>query len=984
MNSSRLSVHFRMNMFVSVAAHAVVLAILGLTVDRAMADVFTWSPQCPSPTWFGVCEGEICDVGNSTPLSLNNWGRSGCGDVAFPGVGDDVVIDDGMVSLVDTAVGMVSIGANGVVDQPIGTMFEFTAFTNGGELTLRDNLTILPSPGDYPDIFNSGLIRCIGDVAIGDLTHSGHIDVEQGSLALTGNLDVNGGTMQVAAGTTASFFGTTRFTGDLVAEVAGAFQFQDPNSTLTTAMTVLAPGGTFDFRGNGLEMTGGVIQVQPGSTLVNKATSTMHNTEDGGGLLGPFINEGLFIDDSFRNSPALRSDFDNRGEYRIVQGTIDGDITRNSGQMRKVSPSTVMFDSELDLQAGELRVEEGSLVVTGGVAATNASTVNVSPGASLEVRPNSLAGQLNVGNDGSFSVLGVSVTVPPEGFTMNASGNGAVVGVSFFGGQPPNEGIANGVGSTWVKDGTSPTSMSLVNFLNAGTFNHNGGNVLFTPFSNPGEFRNTGVYNMHATASNLTLSDMNNEGVFTKLGDLNGSMFRLINSGLANIDEGPFEVTQGLFGTAAGFIDVKPGASVFVGDANPSTGGIVKVGGVINGFVATGGQFLLPLGHPVQSDAGGVEFNVGGEGVRWESIAGSSIFSSLGPLTNGPDGRITFSIDAHGAFPPTATFMVPIRNHGIMTNEDRLVYNVATAGLLENTGEFILSGDRSSCTGIGATTRVFNSGRFICRTTGDSLVGLLRNTGRFVVETGNPVVFRSQLVGGQFEVAEGAEVTFVESHPAEQSLDLEVVGGTLGGGGTINGAIVNDNGVITPGSPIGELTVNGYLGNMPGTTAGFEIELAGPPESGNFDRVTVNGEFGFIAGGGLQDWGALRVVIRDGFVPQPGMTYEILNVSLSSAEGRFDNVVLVNFPPGLTIEQSSTLNTHSITIVAGDGQQLLGDMNCDRRVDTDDITGFVTALIDRDAYAFEIPICDAGRADMNADDALNGADIPAFIEALVP
>ena len=40
MNTSRLSVHFRMNMFVSVAAHAVVLAILGLTVDRAMADVF--------------------------------------------------------------------------------------------------------------------------------------------------------------------------------------------------------------------------------------------------------------------------------------------------------------------------------------------------------------------------------------------------------------------------------------------------------------------------------------------------------------------------------------------------------------------------------------------------------------------------------------------------------------------------------------------------------------------------------------------------------------------------------------------------------------------------------------------------------------------------------------------------------------------------------------------------------------------------------
>jgi len=973
MNSSRPPI------FNMVRPCALIMTILFAGATTGFAEVFIWSPQCPNPTWFGVCDGEICDVDNNTPLSLNNWGRSGCGSVAFPGVDDDVEINDGSVSLVDTAVGTLSIGIDGVVDQPIGTQFGFTQFNNGGQLLLRDNLNISPTTGDYPDISNSGLIRCIGDVAIGDLTHTGHIDVEQGSFTLTGDLSVNGGTVQVASDTTASFFASTRFTGDFVAEVAGSFQFQDPNTTFPTAMTIQAPGGSFDFRGNGLELKGGLIAIPEPLTLVNKPTSTMRNTEDGGVLLGQFINEGLFIDDSFRNSPAQRSDFENRGEYRIVQGMIDGDLTRNRGLMRKVSPSSVTLNSDLDLPEGELRIEEGTLVVNGGLSALDAATTSISPGASLEVFPSSLSGRLNIDNEGVLSFAPFTTMIGSGGFTLNATGNGA--SVSFFQvvGVNATTYVENAPSSKWIQLPNTSVRF-LTDVFNRGEFIQSGGSMQVGFGTPPSQrFLNTGIYRMEATDSEPELLNIDNAGSLIKSGDLVGRVTWLNNSGLLTVEEGAFEVTREIVGTESGFIDVRPNTTFLLGNTTPNEPGSVRSKGTINGFVAPGGQFLVQAGQPILLDFEKLTLNIGGEGIIWELSGGGVLYAGFATsIENGESGKITIVGSTVGTFPPNAIIRSTFINHGLIVNTGRIAYVTSGIARLENRGEFVLSGEDSV---LSVTTT--NFGRLICRTTGLTGLSSIQNMGRVLVETGNPSFFGAQLISGQFEVAEGAEVTFVNSHPSDPTLDLEVVGGTLGGGGTINGAIVNDNGVITPGSPIGELTVNGYLGNMPGTTAGFEIELAGPPESGNFDRVTINGEFGIFGGGGLQNWGALRVVISDGFVPQPGMTYEILNVSLSSAEGRFNNVVLVNFPPGLTIEQSSTLTTHSITIVEGDAPGRMGDMNCDRRVDTDDIIGFATALTDSDAYAFEIPICDANRADMNQDGSLNGADIPLFMQLLL-
>lgn len=61
-----------------------------------------------------------------------------------------------------------------------------------------------------------------------------------------------------------------------------------------------------------------------------------------------------------------------------------------------------------------------------------------------------------------------------------------------------------------------------------------------------------------------------------------------------------------------------------------------------------------------------------------------------------------------------------------------------------------------------------------------------------------------------------------------------------------------------------------------------------------------------------------------------------------------------------------------------------GDLNCDCAVDIADVGPFVLALIDPAAYAAEYPNCPIARADANADTQLDGRDVQAFVELLLP
>ena len=67
---------------------------------------------------------------------------------------------------------------------------------------------------------------------------------------------------------------------------------------------------------------------------------------------------------------------------------------------------------------------------------------------------------------------------------------------------------------------------------------------------------------------------------------------------------------------------------------------------------------------------------------------------------------------------------------------------------------------------------------------------------------------------------------------------------------------------------------------------------------------------------------------------------------------------------------------------------LLGDLNCDGDVNTDDIGHFVQALVDWDGYVADhdgdpYPSCDPWLANMNEDGAVDGLDIQPFVDKLL-
>lgn len=60
------------------------------------------------------------------------------------------------------------------------------------------------------------------------------------------------------------------------------------------------------------------------------------------------------------------------------------------------------------------------------------------------------------------------------------------------------------------------------------------------------------------------------------------------------------------------------------------------------------------------------------------------------------------------------------------------------------------------------------------------------------------------------------------------------------------------------------------------------------------------------------------------------------------------------------------------------GTHVPGDLNCDARIDIDDIDAFVKALVGPDAYAQLYPDCDATLGDLNGDGRVNFDDIDPF------
>lgn len=136
-----------------------------------------------------------------------------------------------------------------------------------------------------------------------------------------------------------------------------------------------------------------------------------------------------------------------------------------------------------------------------------------------------------------------------------------------------------------------------------------------------------------------------------------------------------------------------------------------------------------------------------------------------------------------------------------------------------------------------------------------------------------------------------------------------------------------------------------------------------------------------VAAGDAQLAGALEIDFFM-FAPAVGDEFTILSAT-GDVTGAFDENP-TNCEDGRVYHWTLLYEPHSVRLRLDAITGLLGDMNCDCRVNFFDIDLFVLALFDPDAFASQADGCPISNADINGDGRVNFFDIDPFVAVLFP
>ncbi|MBL9138779.1 MAG: hypothetical protein JNK85_23110 [Verrucomicrobiales bacterium] len=194
---------------------------------------------------------------------------------------------------------------------------------------------------------------------------------------------------------------------------------------------------------------------------------------------------------------------------------------------------------------------------------------------------------------------------------------------------------------------------------------------------------------------------------------------------------------------------------------------------------------------------------------------------------------------------------------------------------------------------------LWNEGTFLTATNGVHNLALnITNTGLMELRPGTVEVSSAQFfqVGGELRL-NGAQLNlrpniFTDRPP------LVLAGGELSGTGSIgfsgsggSTTVTNLGTLLKPGLPLGVLGFNQRLSLAPGSTV--EIELGGTTAGTQHDQLAVTGT--------IRLGGALRLRLRDGFVPAVGDQFTVATFS-SRGGTTFANVEGQNIGGGKRLD----------------------------------------------------------------------------------
>ncbi|MGB0468283.1 MAG: autotransporter-associated beta strand repeat-containing protein [Pontibacterium sp.] len=705
----------------------------------------------------------------------------------------------------------------------------------------------------YRIYFKNGTLN---GAAAGALDQSSVIDSSQ----------LGGGTPTIPDIDTAKVYTSTELSGNSVNPVfdGGTLQVADPDSTITTALTVNATNGTIDSKGNDAtfsgDFTGPGNITKTGLGTITLSGSNSHNTTTvTGGTVQIASDTNLGTGDLTLNGGKLATTATlamtrnialgaNHGEIDTADGTtltssgvlsgaanlaksgagtLQLDGTNTYSGTTTVTAGTIQVASDANLGTGDLTLNGGKLATT----ATLAMTRNIALGA----------------NHGEIDTA--------DGTTLTSSGvlSGAANLAKSGAGTLQLDGTNTYSGTTTVTAGTIQVASDAN--LGTGDLILNGGKLATTA-----DLTTTRAININANSE----INVANNTTLTSEGELSGAA-ELLKSG-------------------NGILFLK-GSTTYTGDTTID-GGILKL--ATNKTLGTGVVTLN--GGTLQvadSDTISAEFALDENNGTIDSAGNDTTFS--GDLSGNGD--------------------LTKKGEGVLTLAGSNSYTgdtTVTAGTLQVSSDTNLGADTSNITldgGTLASTASMSTSRNINLGAGNGEIAVADGT-TFTSAgtlTGTSTLNKSgtgtlQLSGastaGNAAVNDG--VLQVEGSLAAATIRV-ANGATLGGSGALAGN-VTVNGILSPGSSPGTLTVAGDVTQTAAST--YLVEIDGATYSaaggaGSYDRVVLTGATSvFTADGTLTP--VLRGITgaaTNSFTPAVGDNFRIVTTAnAAGVAGEFTSV----------------------------------------------------------------------------------------------
>jgi fibronectin-binding autotransporter adhesin len=464
-----------------------------------------------------------------------------------------------------------------------------------------------------------------------------------------------------------------------------------------------------------------------------------------------------------------------------------------------------------------------------------------------------IQGGLNVGNAmGSFGNVSISggsalnVTNVSGGTGLVTINSGGSINI-FGGGTNTLTGAAlTNNGSLNVGAGDTAT-FSTLNSLNGGTLSGGSyvisGNLLYTGGADAGtSIQKLSNASVTLVGAGTISSDGGMTNALSHLSELSNSILTLNGSTtLTNINPG------GTFTLGPAALNLNSASLTIGGAVNNTAGSAISLGNLST--LTIGGALANSEGSGVFLNGTGDRMTVTGQFSNSGSVSlhGNSESVTAGSFDNGLGGTFTVA-GSNGS--------VIVTNAA--TNEGTLALNATgdtlSAASFDNAASGILTMDGLSLTASGAFT---NEGALEVGSGGTlSAAGYAQNSGTTQIDS-----------GGALKVAGGSG-----------TVDLN--GGTLAGGGTIDANVLDDGGILAPGDPQAIDIIGFYYETAAGM---MTLDLASPS---SFDHVQV--------GGAATLGGELNLTLEPGFAASDGTVFDVLDsVGTLSVMPSFDFVAPV-------------------------------------------------------------------------------------------